>query len=80
MLLVLDGFEGTSYKRVHEVQLFGGVPILGEIMSMLFMAYIEELYLLYGPELLVKLLFFIGCSITLFAVIATLIMNDRPMD
>lgn len=49
-------------------------------MSMLFMSYIEELYLLYGPELLVKLLFFIGCSITLFAVIATLIMNDRPMD
>ena len=67
-------------KPVHEVQLFGGVPILGESMSMLFMSYIEELYLLYGPELLVKLLFFIGCSITLFAVIATLIMNDRPMD
>ena len=26
MLLVLDGFEGAPYKRVHKVQLFGGVP------------------------------------------------------
>ena len=23
---VLDGFESASYKRVHKVQLFGGVP------------------------------------------------------
>ena len=26
ILLVLDGLEGAPYKRVHEVQLFGGVP------------------------------------------------------
>lgn len=25
--LVLDGFEGASYKRLHEVRFFGGVPI-----------------------------------------------------
>ena len=67
-------------KPVHLVRFQGGVPILGESMSMLFMSYIEELYLLYGPELLVKLLFFIGCSITLGAILFTLLMNDRPMD
>ena len=27
-LLVLDGFEGAPYKRVHKVQLFGGVPYM----------------------------------------------------
>lgn len=26
IVLVLDGFEGWSYKPVHEVQLFGGLP------------------------------------------------------
>ena len=26
ILLLLDGIEGAPYKRVHKVQLFGGVP------------------------------------------------------
>ena len=40
----------------------------------------QHIYLLYGPEILVKILFFAGCSITIVVIIATLLMNDNPMD
>ena len=37
MLLVLDGFEGAPYKRVHIVQLYEGVPYIimrrGEVVN-----------------------------------------------
>lgn len=41
---------------------------------------IQEVYLLYGQEWLIKILFFFGCAATIIAIMITLLINDKPMD